>query len=188
MHEYETLFREAVAFSRTRNLAIPHWPTKVTPFLGDAHEALFVGELLRLVGTPPPLELVAGRCLPIHAALRPRVAMLTDAAPVLTIGAVETTTGSTWHSCSREDVDEWLARGHPDPDRIKFHAWLTLASMEIVDFTMEASLLAAKILPDAGVIARRPSAVKGFEYKPVAVGNDLPWRLGLAMLVGILDV
>ena len=188
MHEYETLFREAVAFSRTRNLAIPHWPTKVTPFLGDAHEALFVGELLRHVGAPPPLELVAGRCLPLHAALRPRVAMLTDVDLVLTIGAVETTTGSTWHSCSREDVDEWLARGHPDPDRIKFHAWLTLPSMELVDFTMMASLCAAGIIPHGGVIAREARAVQGFRYLPVAVGNDLPWRLGLAMVVGILDV
>ena len=70
MHEYEALFGEAVAFSRARNLAIPHWPTKVTPFLGEEHEALFVEELLRCVGDPPPLKLVAGRCLPLHAALR----------------------------------------------------------------------------------------------------------------------
>ncbi|OIQ81454.1 hypothetical protein GALL_367830 [mine drainage metagenome] len=188
MQEYEALFGEAVAFSRIRNLAIPQWPTKATPFLGDAHEVLFVEELLRLVGAPPPLGLVAGRCLPIHAALRPQVAMLTAADPVLTIGAVETTAGSTWHSCSREDVDEWLARGHPDPDRIKFHAWLTLPSMEIIDFTMMASLCAAGIIPHGGVIAREARAVQGFKYLPVAVGNDLPWRLGLTMIVGILDV
>lgn len=188
MHEYETLFREAVAFSCARNLAIPDSPTKVAPFLGNAHEASFVEELLRLVGTPPPLKLVAGRCLPIHAALRPRVAMLTGVEPVLTIGAVETTTGSTWHSCSREDVDEWLARGHPDSGRIKFHAWLTLPSMELVDFTMMASLCAAGIIPHGGVIAREARAIQGFRYLPVAVGNDLPLRLGLAMVVGILDV
>ena len=45
MHEYEALFGEAVAFSRIRNLAIPQWSAKVTPFLGDAHEPLFVEEL-----------------------------------------------------------------------------------------------------------------------------------------------
>ncbi len=185
MQEYEALFGEAIAFSRARKLAIPLWPTNVTPFLGAAHEDLFVEELLRLVGTPPPLELVAGRCLPIHAALQPRVAELTNTATVLTIGAVESATGTTWHACSREDVDAWLAHGHPEPDRMKFHAWLTLASMEIVDFTMMASLCAAGIIPHGGVIAREAKAVQGFRYLPIAVGNDLPWRLGLATVADV---
>lgn len=135
---------------------------------------------MNLLGDPPTLDGLIAQCLPVHATLIQAVADIAGALPVLTIGCVTDTDGDQWFSVTEEEIRRWRATGAENPHALELHAWLTLPTMEIVDFTFVPTY--AKVrrikLDDIGCIAKHADALTGMTYRPVAMGNDIPDKLG----------
>lgn len=182
---YETDFHTALTFSRNIGLRTTNLDTTSDLLLADDNKLNKLHNLMiESLGNPPDLDRLAAKCVPIHAALIMEVGIIVGTMPVLTIGSVISDSGDKWFSVTEEEVRRWKTDGVDKPHSMKMHAWLTLPTMEIIDFTLSPTYAKTqqqknphlKIL-EFGVIAKHADSVTGFSYKPIAIGNDLPEKL-----------
>lgn len=125
-------------------------------------------------------ESLLRRCLHIHELLSGPVSQLLGVKPALTIGSFQRLDRDRILCLTTEqDIKTAVASGIITP-YLGFHAWLTLPSLEILDFTLEATLRAAKgrELSDAGFDLGHQSQL-AIRYFPVAIGNDIRKRCHL---------
>lgn len=64
---------------------------------------------------------------------------------------------------------------------LNMHSWLTLPSMEILDFTILTTIAHVKQLGQGyfGVISRHPNDLIGMSYHPMLLGDDFLRRIGV---------
>lgn len=182
---YETDFHKILTFSSDIGLNIQNWGTPSDLLLADDNKQNKLHNLMvAILGNPPDLDCLAAKCIPIHAALIMEVGTIVGTMPALTIGSVISDSGDKWFSVTEEEVRRWRTNGVKTPHSVKLHAWLTLPTMEVIDFTLSPTY--AKVQQqknpylkelEFGVIAKHADSVTGFSYKPVATGNDLPDKL-----------
>ncbi len=178
MEEYKDAFERALIRTEKHGLALPE-----THFEDGRH--LNTESLQRLtvvvkgVFKALSLEDIQTRSLMIHRELRPIVEKVFDTPAFYTIGSVHLPP-EDYFKLRDETITELIKAGPKDKD-LELHAWLTLPTMEIVDFSINTTLAAVLETPEiAGrVLAAHPSQFKGgLAFHPVLVGEDLLNRLG----------
>ena len=182
---YEIDFQDALVFSNGVGLETPRWNSQPQLFLNnDKIQNTLHNVMIGILGNPPRLDNLSAKCVPVHAAVIRKVATIVGTEPVLTFGCVISESGDKWFSVTEDEIRRWLANGVENPFSLKLHAWLTLPSMEIIDFTLIPTNAKVQYMKNPaskqiefGVIAKHADALIGMTYKPIAVGNDLTDKL-----------
>lgn len=180
---YDEEFSTAARLGRSQKLDIPFVKPISTRYL-NSHNSIELSKLfVRYSGFPNPLwtTKIVMQCITAHFLLLDDVERVLHSKPVLTLGWVEMGQ-RRFFECDKNDVLSWLKHGVPNPKAVNLHVWLTLQSMEIIDFTF---------VPSHTIVNKLPTKDLGFDvghwteflderrYHPIIVGNDIPQRLGL---------
>ncbi len=122
---------------------------------------------------------LAGSCTTIHWNTVDEISKALNCKAYFTVGYV-VDAGNEYFKFTYEDVQEWLKPGQCSK-KIKLHAWLTLDSMEIVDFTFGSTR--ADMNPslkhlDKTLVALSPEEQdENFHYIPMVVKDDFLIRI-----------
>lgn len=175
---YADDFAKACAFSKTLDLDVPRWEDKQPlNYEQKRRLALLFSTFAKTFG----YESLVRRCLHSHELLlEPVSRLLGGAQPALTVGAFQRFYGDILRCpATEQDIKTAVTSGIITP-HLGFHAWLTLPTLEILDFTLEVTLRAAKgqDLRGAGFDMGHQSELT-VRYFPVAIGNDLRKRCRL---------
>ena len=183
-YQYDKEFMDALDFSLELGFDIPkNWKNVENRFL-DRKLDEKITELLKEMIGGQPIKLFIRNCLGVHWQLIKRIEEIIGTTPVLTIGSFRVNEGKKRFDFSREDVNKWVNTGIENPNNVNLHAWLTLPSMEILDFTLPAAVAYLNTPKDKnigiGVLASHWTELKGgLRYEPVAIGNDIPPKFNL---------
>ena len=120
-------------------------------------------------------EVLYARCVGISQLLKPIVEEVFDSEVYLTIGHI-LLNGEALFRSSEDELYEIFKDGINEIDRNKVntHAWLTLDSLEIIDFTFPTTygVLCGHPKLMGGTIAKHPEdAPEGMVYEPMLVGD-----------------
>lgn len=184
-YQYDKEFLNALNFSLELGFDIPkNWKSIEHRFL-DSKMDKRITELLKEKLEGQPLKVFIRNCLGVHWQLVDEIEKSLGFTPLLTIGSFRVNDGESSFSFSREDVKKWSRNGIENPNNVNLHAWVTLPSMEILDFTLPAAM-AYRNTPKGkdigiGVLASHWTELRGgLRYEPVAVGNDIPAKFKLS--------
>ncbi|WP_051206357.1 hypothetical protein [Oceanospirillum maris] len=132
------------------------------------------------------VEEVVAQCLSIHYRLSDVIAELFDTPCYFTIGHVETVDRLMFHQ-SEQDLSEILQSGI-NGSSLNIHAWLTLPTMEIMDFSLPTSYAILNDMKEGvgGLIATHADSLTGgMKYHPMLVGEDFLRKSGGLVEFGI---
>ncbi|MBN6739131.1 hypothetical protein JKG47_00950 [Acidithiobacillus sp. MC6.1] len=188
---YETDFQAALVFSNGIGLKTPRWNIQPRLFLdGDKVRNKLHDVMIDIIGNPPRIGNLSAQCVPVHTAAIKKVAAIVGTEPVLTFGCVTSETGDKLFSLTEDEIQRWLKNGVENPFSLELHAWLTLSSMEIIDFTILPTITDVQRMKNPaikqigfGVVAKHADALIGMTYKPIAIGNDLTDKLHFSLLI-----
>lgn len=176
--DYEAEFREADARREIVGLSALRVPLVADLFLPHGGDDLN----FRLRGTTQQFtfEQLANQCISVHSLLLPEIANHLGTAPILTLGFVRLGENSIF-SFSEEHLRTWGRDGAPSFHAADIHCWITLPSLEILDYTLGAAIYKQTHDPRVrgAMVARHCSQLRGMSYHPVILGEDALPRLGL---------
>jgi len=142
---YQQTFRAALERTARFGLPAPAVPFTERRFLDAAGEQALAGIAQDVLGGRAPRE-VADRCVGVHRGALARVGEALGCTPVLTIGHVVVGEQSYFErdeDAYRKNLTGLTAEGHG-----YLHCWLTLPSLEIVDFTLGTGLAYFELASD----------------------------------------
>ncbi len=123
---------------------------------------------------------LVGQCLNIHSQLMKAVEHFYGAPPIFTIGSI-TFDGNKYFELAEDDIKSSILDCSPT-NMANIHAWLTLPSMEILDFTFISTYESQA--GDSGfpkVVSQFAESLKlHFHYHPVLTGEESLSKLGLS--------
>ncbi|KZY66774.1 MULTISPECIES: hypothetical protein [unclassified Oleiphilus] len=182
---YKSEFEKAVLRTKEFNLICPEIIFSEGVLLTHEKMQKFPYVLRDTVGEIGVEEVVA-QCLSIHYRLADVIAELFDTACYFTIGYVETVERLMFHQ-SEQDLKTVLQSG-VNGSSLNIHAWLTLPTMEIMDFSLPTSyaILNKKEEGIGGLIATHADTLTGgMKYHPMLVGEDFLRKSGGLVEFGI---
>jgi len=168
------------ATDRTKRLGLkcPDVQLSDERFLTKERMERFPQDLQKVVGEISIEEVVA-QCLYIHHKLQEPVSNILGTPTYFTIGYVETAKDTLFYH-DENSFKEMLHTGLPSRS-LNIHAWLTLPSMEVFDFSLPTSYAIINEIEEGigGLIAAHADALKhGMKYHPMLVGKDFLRRIG----------
>lgn len=119
------------------------------------------------------------QCLSLHIRLKSVVEQILDCDAFYTIGWVSFEKSEMFKQ-TEESLSEMLKRGIVGPD-VNLHAWLTLPSMEILDFSLPTTYAKVNDIEEGkgSAITMHPSDLTGgMMYQPMLVGDEFLLRSG----------
>lgn len=172
--EYQEHFGAALALARKHGFAVPTVPAAPTlPILTQRNK----DELWALAAPPIfTFEEFIGGCLHITYNIRAAVKRLLQSPVYITIGAVSVGEREAF-AFGEEQIERWVRDGVTMPLR-DIHAWFTLPSMEIADYTFMFTYHAAFGKVMGGPVFRRPEELQGMSFRPILVADDFAERVG----------
>jgi len=175
-------FTAAVERTKRMGLKCPNIDVSNVRFLSGDKLSHFPLALRNAVGLISHEELDA-QCLYIHYKLLKPVSDILRSPAYFTIGHIETS-DRLWFEQDEESLSRMLESGTPSP-KLKIHAWLTLPSMEILDFSFLTSYAVIMKIKESsgGLIAEHADELKhGMMYHPMLIGDDFVKRVGVLVL------
>lgn len=182
---YKVEFEKAVSRTKEFNLNCPKIEFSEGALLTPEKMQKFPNVLRDTVDKIGVEEVVA-QCLSIHYRLSDVIAELFDTPCYFTIGYVETIERLMFHQTEQE-LKTILQNGI-NGSSLNIHAWLTLPTMEIMDFSLPTSyaILNKTDKGIGGVIAGHPdSLTDGMKHHPMLVGEDFLRKSGCLIEFGI---
>jgi hypothetical protein len=128
-------------------------------------------------GRVNPQELSAN-CLAFHLKLKPFFEKILSSEIYFTIGYV-TCKGQEFFHLDDSDITELLKNGIND--KVDFHAWLTLPSMEIIDLTFLTTFAIRYNIEECmgGLILSQADKLKGeMKFIPILIGDEFLSKIG----------
>lgn len=182
---YRDQFNDAIAFAKLVGCHVDSVSWTETSVL-ERVEPSMIETALRAAGIDD-LRDSAGQCIKWSQFIRPYLEDVIECPLYLTIGQLWRN-GKPVYAPSWEQLYHWKSEGFriadfgPSGGGFQLHAWLTLPSGEILDFTLLSSLAAAAPkgwAKAAGqVIGGYPVEVfQGHEFIPMVVGDEYAIRL-----------
>lgn len=178
MDHYKEAFERAISATQRHGLAVPG-----THFedgrLMDAERLQRLTVVATRIFKVLSLEDIQAQSLIIHQELGPIVEKVFDTPAFYTFGSVRLPP-EDYFELTDGTISEILKEGQGEKD-LELHAWLTLPTIELIDFSINTTLAAALHSPEIAsrVLAAHPSQFKGgLAFHPVLVGEDLLNRLG----------
>jgi hypothetical protein len=170
----------AAAAERTKRLGLncPNIDVSDERFLSEEKMNQFPSALIDAVGEFGIRE-VAAQCLSIHHRLLNPVSAILGVPAYYTIGFVETSSGLLFEQ-DEESLRTMLESGIPSR-KLKIHAWLSLPSMEILDFSLPTSYAVMNNMEEGigGLILAHADDLKhGMKYHPMLIGDDFLRKTG----------
>ena len=178
---YKERFSKAITRTQAFGLAQPSIEYTSGQLLTDELQVEFPFMLRDEVGEIGIEELV-GQCLSIHMKLRDSLSRIVKAPCYYTIGFVETVERNISYQ-TEESLKKILQTGIQS-QTLDIHAWLTLPTMEIVDFSFLTSYAVANRDPRGlgGLIANHADALTGgMKYHPMLIGEDYLRKIGVLL-------
>jgi hypothetical protein len=175
---YKSEFQDAVIRTRRLNIECPEIEYYEGQFLTRERMERFPYILRDLVGEIDVREVVA-QCLSIHFRLSEIISRIFETPCYFTIGYVETPEQLMFHQ-SEEDLEKLLKNGISG-NSLSIHAWLTLPTMEILDFSLPTSFAIMHENEEeiGGLIATHADSLTGgLKYHPMLVGEDFLRKSG----------
>lgn len=180
---YEQEFHAANARRSIFGLApLPFTPTASRFLPGD--DATELNRAIAPVTSQFTSKDFAFQCLAVHKRLMEPISNQLGVTPVFTIGYFRLENDPMFEF-SEETLKKWAREGVPDFTSVELHAWLTLPSFEILDYTLGASIYALNKddrLRDV-MAALHYSSLVGMSYHPMVLGADIPGRIGAEITV-----
>ena len=182
---YREEFSSAIERTKAFGLSCPEVQFLSGLLLTADKMSKFPYVLRETVGEIGVKEVVA-QCLSIHYQLVEPISLIFGAPVYFTIGHVETQEGLMFHQTagSLQSILRNGIRG----TTLNIHAWLTLPTMEVMDFSLPTSYAVLNKIPDGigGLIATHPDTLKkGMKYHPMLVGEDFLIKSGGLVEYGI---
>jgi len=175
---YQNEFEHAIERTKSFNLDFPEVNYRTDTLLSDEKMAVFPNILRDNVGEININDLVA-QCLFIHHKLRGPISRIFSSSCYFTIGHVETNDRLMFHQ-SEDNLKDILQNGIKG-NTSDIHAWLTLPTMEILDFSLPTSYAILNNLQEGrgAIIATHPDTLKqGMKYHPMLIGDDFLKKSG----------
>lgn len=179
---YKENFAEAL--NRTARLGLRAPPVRMTEKMYLDQETLnkLPHAMYKIMGEISVDDLVA-KCLSIHLRIKPVIEEVLACEAFYTIGWVSYEKSSIFKQ-TEESLSAMLKNGISGPN-VSLHAWLTLPSMEILDFSLPTTY--AKIYGKkegiGGAITMHPSKLTGgMMYHPMLVGDEFLLKTGAARI------
>ncbi len=132
------------------------------------------------------VEEIVAQCLSIHHRLSNVIADIFSTKCYFTIGYVETPERLMFHQ-SENSLKDILTKGI-NGSSLDIHAWLTLPTMEIMDFSLPTSYAIINDMKEGvgGLIANHADALTGgMKYHPMLIGDDFLRKIGGLLEFGI---
>ncbi|PTV49422.1 hypothetical protein [Acinetobacter pittii] len=129
-------------------------------------------------------DLLMAQCLGIHYVLKPYVDKYYNVESVITIGHIERKAGGKVFYEPMEKRVTYLSQPLDVTKPTNIHVWLTLPTLEILDFTFPttmAHVLGRKDL-EGGIIGQHGDDDNDHFYKPEFVGVEFLYKAGLIRL------
>lgn len=177
-YDYTNEFRAALQRSAEYGLNVPTVAFQSTRFYSDDAFLHIIDRLCEKLGNPDGTINLIGQCLNVHWNIRGEVESAFRCGAHLTIGYIQENEDK-YFEFSYHDVEGWLQEGI-DLNKVSLHAWLTLDSMEIVDFTWpstRAKIFKSKHDQGAAITKHPDEFVNGLQYHPLVVDNAFPIRI-----------
>lgn len=170
---YKTEFIEAVKRSSRLGLTAPDVGScNSASFLQKTNPTELAEVIQQEMGLLTEGEIV-GQCLSLHYRLKQIFSDFFDCPVFYTIGYVEFK-NSTMFKQTEESLAEMLKTGVEG--EVNLHAWLTLPSMEVLDFSLPTSYAKINNRPEGigSAIAEHADklSANSMTYKPLIVGED----------------
>ncbi|MBW4936168.1 hypothetical protein [Marinobacter sp. F4206] len=180
MSSYFSLLKDANNTSKklgASGVSLPE--SELAPLLTDEKMEALASLLVERYGPPAPSKL-AHKCLAIHYELLEDVEKIIGVKPIFTIGHMNIHGEEYWRITEDQLLE--MSRSPSFQSKRHLHAWLSLPSSEIIDFTFPASyVVETKYSGEIGVaITKHHSELQGMSYHPVALGEEVLYRTGLA--------
>ncbi|HEA15753.1 MAG TPA: hypothetical protein ENH88_04745 [Pseudoalteromonas prydzensis] len=180
---YKTEFIEAVKRSSRLGLTVPDVGScDSSSFLQKTNPIELATVIKKEMGLLTEKEIV-GQCLSLHYRLKQVFTDFFDCPIFYTIGYVEFK-NSTMFKQTEESLVEMLKTGVEG--EVSLHAWLTLPSMEVLDFSLPTSYAKVNNIPEGigSAIAEQANKLSsnGMTYKPLIVGEDFLFKSKIVRL------
>lgn len=126
-------------------------------------------------------NLLMAECLRIHCVLQPYVDKFYSVKSVITIGHIEKKVGGKDFYEPMEKRVSYLSQPLDISKRTNIHVWLTLPTLEILDFTLPTTLAhnAGRMDLEGGIIGLHGDEDNSHFYKPEFVGIEYLYKAGL---------
>ena len=153
---YDEEFREALTFSRSENFLVPAFSPATGRFITPSTADLLLKMFSDFTNGGRNQELLCGQCVGVAMRLSKRLRDELGWTAFVTIG----------------NMDDLL--------NMPLHAWITLPSMELIDFTYRASVNVLDELNEpAAFDAGHWAHFLPSRYNPIAVGDNIAELLGI---------
>jgi hypothetical protein len=178
MNEYHHQFHNAVNRTRTLGLETPCFVFKHSRYLNKRVIKRLLAAVAKM-SRRAPSETFLDQCLDFHYQVLPLVHKTLGTQPYFTIGSIYAPP-DTLFEITENDIGNLLREGMRE-NTTDIHAWITLPSMEILDFTLMTTI--GWDTPSrtgvGGVIAGHPAELqKWLVYHPMLVGIDFLTKIG----------
>lgn len=182
---YKSEFEMAVLRTKNFNLKCPKIEYSKELLLTPEKMHSFLSTLRKSFGDIGIDDVVA-QCLSIHHRLSDVIADFFNTRCYFTIGHVETSAQLMFHQ-SEDDLRGILEKGI-NGSSVNIHAWLTLPTMEIMDFSLPTTYAVLnKMEEEAGglIATHADNLTGGMKYHPMLVGEDFLRKSGGLIEFGI---
>ncbi|MCC9163245.1 hypothetical protein LNA76_07865 [Alcaligenes sp. MMA] len=179
--DYKVLLEQSVLFTRTLGFDTPEINWKNHDVLGaDGDFIRKIGEAANIID----FSSSAGQCLKWCHYIRPYAEKILEVPVWLTIGQLWKSNKTVFNP-SWEDFQKWSTLGISLPELrdqnrsgINLHAWLTVATGEIIEPTLMSSIAAvnpqiADSLRGAITWGKEPGFIKDHRYFPMVIGDAI---------------
>ncbi|RPE30886.1 hypothetical protein EC846_1588 [Acinetobacter sp. BIGb0102] len=126
-------------------------------------------------------DLLVAQCLGVHYALKPYVDEFYGVNSILTIGHIERKVGGKAFYEPMEERITYFSQPRDITKPTNIHVWLTLPTLEILDFTLPTTLSYVCGIKEweGAVIAQHGDDENDHFYKPEFVGIEFLYKAGL---------
>ncbi|MCH8497826.1 MAG: hypothetical protein LAT63_05085 [Marinobacter sp.] len=175
---YESKFLDALERTTRFGLSTPNVELSDARFLTEEALSRLPIAICDIMGELNEEDVVA-QCLSLHMRLKPVIEQILDCSAFYTIGWVSFENSEMFKQ-TEESMSEMLKKGITGSD-VNIHAWLTLPSLEILDFSLPTTYAKANGIEEGigGAITMHPSDLTGgMVYQPMLVGEEFLSKSG----------
>lgn len=133
---------------------------------------------------------VVAKCLSLHLRLRELLEQFFEVPVLYTIGYVYVPPHYLFKQTESE-LFKLMNKGITSPHQVNLHAWLTLPSMELLDFSLLTSLVILNGCAEGqgGIIfSHADELVNGLQYHPMLLGEEYLRRIGCLIDIQLFDI
>lgn len=176
---YADDFKEAFARSKRLGLDTPDFKPRKKRFLTPKNLKKLPRIVEKAIGLPEPKDIFA-KCHVIHWQLINPLSSFFKTNLVYTIGHYSF--DSTVHFKNTEQEFENMINKGVCSSKLKIHTWLTLPSMEILDYALPTTIAMKSNLKElmGMVVSKHADELdESFQYYPMLVGEDFLGKSGI---------